>query len=25
MCQTSGVTYNVHQPSILGPANRLHH
>ena len=25
MCQTPGVTYNVHQPSILSPANPLHH
>ncbi len=25
MCQTPGVTYNVHQPSILNPAKPLHH
>src|SRR5207237_10301396 len=25
MCQTPGVTYNVHQPSILSPATPLHH
>ncbi len=25
MCQTPGVTYNVHQPSILSPANPLRH
>jgi Domain of unknown function (DUF4124) len=25
MCQTPGVTYNVHQPSVLSPANPLHH
>src|SRR5437879_10194515 len=25
MCQTPGVTYNVHQPSILSPANPRRH
>ena len=25
MCQTPAVTYHVHQPSILNPANPLHH
>jgi hypothetical protein len=25
MCQTPGVTYNVHQASVLNPANPLHH
>ncbi len=25
LCQTPGVTFNVHQPSILNPANPLHH
>jgi hypothetical protein len=25
MCQTPGVTFNVHQPSIQNPANPLHH
>jgi hypothetical protein len=25
MCQTPGVTYNVHQPSVLNPANPIHH
>ena len=25
MCQTPGVTFNVHQPSIRNPANPLHH
>jgi hypothetical protein len=24
-CQTPGVTYNVQQPSLLNPANPLHH
>ena len=24
-CQTPGVTFNVHQPSVLGPANPQHH
>ena len=24
-CQTPGVTYNVQQPSLLSPANPLHH
>lgn len=24
-CQTPGVTFDVHQPSILNPANPLHH
>ena len=24
-CQTPGVSFNVHQPSVLGPANPLHH
>jgi uncharacterized protein DUF4124 len=24
-CQTSGVTFNVHQSSVLNPANPLHH
>jgi hypothetical protein len=25
VCQTPGVTFNVHQPSVLNPANPLHH
>jgi hypothetical protein len=25
LCQTPGVTFSVHQPSILNPANPLHH
>ncbi len=25
LCQTPGVTFNVHQASILNPANPLHH
>lgn len=25
MCQTPAVTFNVHQPSVLGPANPLNH
>ena len=25
MCQTAGVTFSVHQASILNPANPLHH
>jgi len=25
MCQTPGVTYHVHQPSVLNKANPLHH
>jgi hypothetical protein len=25
MCQTPGVTYNVHQPSVLNPASPIHH
>jgi hypothetical protein len=25
MCQTPGVTYHVHQASVLNPANPLHH
>jgi hypothetical protein len=25
MCQTPGVTYHAHQPSVLNPAKPLHH
>ena len=25
MCQSPGVTFNVHQPSLRNPANPLHH